>query len=251
MTLRVASEGFVTLATVRADDRCSCITDTEPDDAELQTIIDSVSDDIAVVTGLRIAGRQNVIARPCRDFDVASCCPCCGLDSIPLGDERPEVTKVIIDGVEQTADQWWLHWNKTSWMISRLPTGSETTPPHWPTWQERWKADTEDDTLAIYFGQGIHIDSFDIQEAALEAVCDRVAESSKRKDGLDGVTSITLGGATATVDQDRLDRIRTGSLGPATQRLISVVSPHGRTHSEVWAPELTFGWDLNLVIDPA
>lgn len=250
MTLRVASEAFVDIAAVRADENCGCVTPTTPTDAAIQSVIDSASDDIATVTGMRIAGRQSVIARPCRSADWCEC-PCCGLDAIPLGDERPTVTKVIVDGVELTTTQWWLHWNRVSWMIARLPTGTETTPPRWPSWQHRWKADTEADTFAIYFTQGIHVDSHDITAAALEVICDRLTESRKRVESLDGITSVTLGGTTAVVDQDRLGRIAKGELGPMTRRLMGIVSPTGRSHSEVWAPELTHGWDLHLVMNPA
>lgn len=251
MTLRYAHESFLTLSDVRGDLRCGCVTDTYPDDTLLQSIIDSVSDDIAIVSGHRVAGRQSVIARPCYDGADRDCCPCCGLDAIPLGDQRVVVSDIKIDGVSLAANEWWSHWNGTFMMVSRLPTGTETTPSRWPTTQDRWRDDTEDDTFAIYFTQGTDVDTWTIREAALEAVCDRVAQAGKRSEGLQGVTSITLGGATATIDEERLHRIRTGALGPATEHMLSVMAPEGRTNSAVWAPELALGWSLNLSINPS
>lgn len=247
MTLRVASEALVTVARVRAADNCGCVTPTVPSDAELQAIIDSVSDDIAIVTGGVISGRQAVIARPCRTADWCSCV-CCDLDAIPLGDERPEVTEVKIDGTPLDPSAYWVHWNNIQWMIARKPTGTQTSPPHWPSWQKRWRDDTEPDTFSIAFTRGIHIDDWKITAAALEMVCDRVASGGRQTRVMEGISQITVGGTTAVVDDDRLKRIAAGTVGPAMQQLMGIVAPGGRAHSMVWSPEVGFGWDLFLTL---
>lgn len=251
MTLRVASEEFLTVAQVRADQNCGCVTDGSPDDATVLAYIQQASDIIATVSGLGIAGRQHVVARPCRRWCPDECCVCCGLDVIPLGPERVEVTSVNIDGVELDASEYWLHWNRVMWVLARKPAAGETHPRSWPHWQDRWRADTENDTFSIYFTQGIHVDAPIIQSAALEIVCDLASEDAVRAKSLEGVTSMTLGGATAMLEstENRLQRIANGEIGPMMRRLMGVMAPEGRSSSEVWAPELTYGWELNLEID--
>lgn len=251
VTLRVASEAILTIQQVRDDARCACVTADDPADGVLQAIIDQVTDDLATVSGGAINGRRSVVARPCRHEDRCVPCGCCGLDSIPLGDLRPEVTQVKIDGDVIPSDQYWMHWNGISWVLSRKPGPTQVSPPRWPSTQHRWKADTEDGTFSITFTQGIHVDSHAITEAALEAVCDKVTALQRRETTLEGVTSITLGGATAQLDDDQLDRITNGEIGPATRYLLGVVAPDGRRTSEVWAPELLGGWDLNLEVAEA
>ena len=249
MTLFVANEMFVTVDEVRADDTCACVTATTPDSDVLVEYIHAASDMLATVTGMRVAGRQAVIARPTRMCNYGEmCCPCCGLDVIPISDERPNVTQVKIDGATLSSSYWWMHWNRTHWVLARKPLAGEQTPRAWPSSQKRYLDDTEDDTFAIYFTQGIHVDTHIIKQAALEVVCDMLSEDLVRKDGLEGVTDITLGGATASLDEHRLMRIASGEVGPMSRRLMGVMSPTGRSHSEVWAPELTYGWDLNLEI---
>jgi hypothetical protein len=250
MATQIASESFVTVAEVRADDECACVTDATPSDAIIQSYIDAASDLIAITTGMRIAGQQNVIARPCRTWCDYVCCPCCGLDVIPLTDEAVTVTAVKIDGVTLDTSEYWLHHNRTHWVLGRRPAADETYPRSWPTGQHRWALDTEDDTFAIYFTQGVDVDQHLIKTATLEIVCDFAAESRLRDRNLDGVTQMTIGGTTAVIDEDRLERIRMGAMGPMSTRLMGVLAPEGRGTSQVWAPELTYGgWELNLTLD--
>ncbi len=248
--LRVASQSLVTIEQVRAADNCGCVTDDYPTDEVLQRIIDQASDNLSVVTGGALSGRQNVIARPCRTGMECSCV-CCDLDAIPLGDERPVVTAVKINGVNLTPDQWWMHWNGVSWMIALLPTGDQTWPPNWPSWQHRWRPDTADQTFAIYYTQGIDVDSYDFEAAALEVICDMIGQARFSADALNGITSITIGGTTATVDDNWLERIMNGGIGPLTRRLLGLYASGGGSRSMVWSPELDFGWDLGLVMNPA
>lgn len=252
MTLFVASEMMATVDQVRADTTCGCVTDTTPDSDVIVEYIHAASDMIATVTGLRVAGRQAVVARPTRmhcDEWMSECSCGCGLDVIPLSDERPNVTQVKIDGETLSSSYWWMHRNRTHWVLARKPLAGELAPRAWPSNQKRYLDDTEDDTFAIYFTQGIHVDTHIVTAAALEIVCDLIAEDNRKANALEGVSEITVGGTTARLDEDRLMRIANGELGPMTRRLMGVMSPQGRSTSEVWAPELTLGWDLNLEID--
>jgi hypothetical protein len=263
MTLRVASEPFLTEAQVRRSD-CACIGANSPSQDVVEDLIDEASDIIAIVTGQFIAGRQSVIARPCAT-GMVSCdpCPCCELDAIPLGDAdtRPVITEVLVDGEALDEDYFWLHWNRVQWMLARRPNPNlnELRPPHWPTWQKRYLAITEEDTFAIRLTQGIHVDDAHvIQAAALEIVCDLANDDSVRANAIEGAVAVSAGGANVVLDRNqgratddsRLARIANGELGPMCRRMMGIYAPGGRSHNMVWAPELTFGWELNLEIDP-
>lgn len=259
--LRAASQSILTVAQVRAGD-CPCIGANSPDDDTVQTLINKASDMIAIVTGGGISGRQSVIARPCRSADyLCAPCPCCDLDAIPIGDadSRPVITEVLVDGVAIDEAYYWLHWNRVMWMLARRPNAAlnETRPPDWPSWQHRWAAHTDTDTFAIRFTQGIHVDDLVIQDAALEVVCDLANASPVRANAIEGATSVNLGGSNvvrdpnrlSTSDDTRLKRIANGELGPMCRKMMGIFAPGGRSRSMVWAPELTFGWELNLEID--
>ena len=248
MTVRIAN---TPIAEARASS-CDCITADSPSDADLQKMIDQVSDDFAVVTGGALSGRQTVVARPCRmDCDPCPDCRCgCGLDTIPLwGDAVSDIT-IKIDGATLDAAYWWLHWDGISWVVARKPLAGELSPRSWPSWQKRWLDDTETDTFSITYTRGVHLDGVLVRNAAVEALCDYVSNDRLTATALDGITQITIGGTTATVDPDRLDRIRNGQLGPNTRKMMGLLTPDGRSPSMVWAPELLSGWELNLAIAP-
>lgn len=247
MALRAASELILSIAEVRADTQCGCITDSTPVDAVVTTYIETASDVIAIATGMRIAGRQSLVARPCRDACV-DYCACCGLDVIPLGDERPVVTQVKIDGEVLAADYYWMHWNRVQWVLARKPLAGELTPRHWPSTQKRWLDDTEDDTFAIYFTRGADVDGHLIKQAALEIVCDLATEATLRDNVIEGAVSVDIGGVRIELDPDLIERVKSGDLGPMTRRMMGLLAPTGRSYSMVWAPELTGGWEMNLEV---
>lgn len=247
MTRRIANEAFMTEAQARASD-CACIKADYPSSAILEAAIDQASDIIAAVSGMRIAGRQDVIARPER-IDNYDCSPgYAGCDWIPLGDERPTVTRVKIDGAVIPSSLYWLRWDNVSWCIARRPdpTAGQITPPAWPSTQRQWLDDTDEHTFAIYFTQGIHVDDLIIQQAATEVLCQLLTAAKTSANGLEGISQINVGGTTAQVSQDLLDRIANGEMGPMMRQLMGVLNPEGRSPSMVWAPELMQGWNLNL-----
>lgn len=245
MTLRFAHEAFVEIDDVRAAPNCGCVTDSTPTDADLQEMIDAASDAIALVTGMRIAGRRELIARPCRDA-CHTTCRCCQLDAILLGEGDITIGKVKVDGVELDPATYALHPSPIGWNLVKVSTDTNR-PTRWPMSQALWKPDTETDTFAVYFTTGFFVDHYLVQQAALEVVCDFAADSAIIANALDdAVTTATIGNVTITLDDDRLDRIRSGRLGPMTSRMMGILAPGGNQPSTVWAPELVDGWDLNL-----
>jgi hypothetical protein len=246
---RIADASIMTIAQARASS-CDCITADSPTDAILQTMIDQVSDDLAVVSGGALSGRQTVIARPCRtDCNPCPVCSCgCNLDTIPLWGDAVSDVEIKIDGDTLAAEFWWLHWDGIAWVVARKPLTGELGPRSWPSWQKRWLDDTEDDTFSITYTRGVHLDGVLVQNAAVEALCDYVSAERISATALDGIESITIGGATASVSQDRIERIASGQLGPHTRKLMGLLRPDGRSPSMVFAPELLGGWELNLAV---
>lgn len=258
MATHLAAESFVEIADVRATPNCGCITANYPADAVIQELIDTASDMTHIVTGGGISGRQAVVARPCRRLDGCDPCPCCGLDSIPLGTEDPEVTSVKIDGVELDGGEYWLHWNRVQWMLGRRPIGGpDRTYVPWPSWQDRWRYETETNTFAIHFTQGVDVDQHLIRSAVLETICDLAQDDTLKARSLEGAQAVNMGGAQVILDRNiqaasddtRLNRIKNGETGPFMRRLMGIMAPAGRSASMVWAPELLSGWDTWLQLD--
>src|SRR5690606_16402138 len=100
MATQTAAEPFLTVEQVETSDWCAGCLPTGPEgDEQIAKWIDEASDLIATVTAMRVAGQMDVIARPCRTGMLCDCiCYCCHLDSIPLGDQKPTVTQVKING---------------------------------------------------------------------------------------------------------------------------------------------------------
>lgn len=243
MTLRAAAEQFVTLADVRAAPSCSCITDDDPSDADVGLLIDAASDALTVLSGGAVFGRQTATFFPCRVLPDRCGCGCgCGLNAIPLDGHDPVVTEVKIDGVALDAADYNLHSGRDGrWHLVREAT--DLQPNSWPSSQSMWRPDTEDDTFSVTYTYGQHLDWI-TEQAALELVCDFAAENvTKTNQIAPGATSANLGGVTVGFGTgytlaERMERLQAGDLGPAVTRFMSVYAPHGRRHSEVWAPEL-------------
>jgi hypothetical protein len=246
MVLRVAHEQFVTKAAVRAADSCGCVTPSDPPDAELDLIIDAASDAIARVTGMRVAGRRQWLARPCRSEYGQDCCSCCGLDAIPLGDNDPVVDQVKIDGAVVDPATYQLHPTRIGMGLVKVSTDL-TRPTNWPSSQPLWAPDSEDGTFSILYTTGSYVEDLVISDAAIEIVCDLAAGTASTVNALDPrVTQATVGGVTMVLEEDRIERVRSGDFGPMTARMMGLLAPTGTATSAVWAPELAAGWDLHL-----
>lgn len=260
MVLRYAAEQMTSVESVRAAPNCGCITPDNPTADDLNTLIDAVSDTIARLSGMYVRGRQTLIARPCFDgFD--RCCPCCGLDGIPLGDFDPVISAVWINGVQLDESEYTLHSTLIGWRLVRLRTAAQIAnnqrPSNWPSWQDRWRdytSTTDTPTFAVIFTTGTHIDNIFVETAANELVCDLLTEGTAAENALgDGVISADLDGLNVQLSSDRisqlterLDRIAAGQMGPAFTRFMGLMAPHGRNENIAWAPELMGGWHLNL-----
>lgn len=241
----VAYESFISVAQARAGG-CECVNDSI-DDATIQGWIDAASDTIAAATGMRIAGQIAMKARPCR-FSPGQCCTCCGLDAIWLGsDPLVSVDAVRIDG-NVVPDSWWqVHHSLIGPHLVRVgPADQHKPPPCWPSYQKRWLDDGFEDTWSIDFTVGACMDSPIIFDAVMELICDEAAQYAGDKVYLEsGVVTATMGGVTVTVDPDRVMRLATGAIGPATTKMMGLLSPGGRQpFGEVWSPELLGGWNL-------
>lgn len=263
MTLRVAAEQLTTVESVRTSPDCGCITPEHPTDEELDRLIDSVSDTVARLSGMKVRGRFTYIARPCRTRGNCSTgrCVCCDLDAIPLGDQDPVVDRVLINGVELDASEYALHSTIVGWNLVRLRSADDLAanrrPRDWPSWQDRWRdweSTTDTPTFAVIFTAGCHVDDVMIERAVNELVCDLLTEDADIENALpDDVISADLGGVGVRVSSDRisaiterLKRVAAGQLGPAFTRFMGIFAPAGRQAPAAWAPELLGGWDLNL-----
>lgn len=252
MTLHLAFERFMTVDEVNASGACpECI--DEADDTQLGEWLDQASDLIAMLSGMKIYGQADLVARPCR-FGHHCYCDCCHLDSIPFGDPKPIITEVLIDGVTVPDDEYDLHWGLNGWSLVRL--GDGTTPPdRWPSSQRLHLADTEDNTFAVYVTFGVNVDIPMVHAAVLELVCDIASDVSggyNNPNQLEsGIIQATIGNATVQVDFDRLARLKRGEMGPALSKLLAVYAPGERSQqSAVYSPELLDGWNVNLRIPP-
>lgn len=260
MTLRYAAEQMTTLESVRTAPDCGCITPEDPSDDDLNRLIDSVSDTIARLSGMRVRGRVGYLARPCRTGCV-ECCPCCGLDGIPLGDKSPAVSRVLINGVELDTSEYALHSSTTGWNLVRLRSAADLAanrrPRDWPSFQDRWRdweSTTDLPTFAIVYEAGSYVDDVMLERAVNELVCDLLTEQANVDQALPAeAVGANLGGVNITLASDRisaiterLDRVAAGQLGPAFTRFMGIFAPDGRATPVAWSPELLGGWNLNL-----
>lgn len=248
MTLTAAAEQFVTAEQVRDPDinNCACINEDEPSDADLELMIDEASDMIAITTGFVVSGRRQLIARPCRTgYECA--CPCCGRDGINLGDRDPVVDMVKIDGVTLAAGNYMLHNTRVGKMLVRLdPLEANVHPRNWPSTQQWWLADTDQHTFSVTFTEGLATDRILIRDAMMEIICDMVTAATKRKNVIPGATAATMGNVSVTLDENRIQRILNGELGPATTKMMGILAPNARQPVAVWSPEIEGDWELNL-----
>ena len=219
------------------------MTDSDPDDATVDELIDQASDALTILSGGKVAGRTTVTFFPSRVlYRLFLCCCGCGLDAIPLSDKDPVVTEVKIDGDALATSAYNLHSSLDGrWNLVR--EADDLQPNSWPSCQSMWRPDTADDTFSVTYTYGEHIEWM-IEQAALELVCDFAAEGAIQTNQIaQGATSANLGGVNVSFGDgftlaERLERLQAGDLGPAVSRFMSVYAPGGRTHSEVWAPEL-------------
>lgn len=244
MTLYAAGEQFTSVAAVRATANCGCVTQATPSDEDLEELIDQASDVLTRLSMGRFYGRQTVTVYPCRDGCWDSC-PCCGLDVIPLWDPDPVVNWVRIDGAALDSNTYSLHQSRDGYGLVKV--GGTTRPTQWPSWQNLWQLGVGDNTFAINFTYGPHVD-WVVEKAAIELVCWFSSQDQIKKNQLQqGTVSANYNNTTVTLEE-RLASARgvdkTSSVGLAMDQFFTTYGSGPR--SAVWAPELTRGWTLHV-----
>lgn len=247
MALTVAAEQWTSLAAVRAAGQCGCITDTTPDDAALDLLIDQASDVLSLATSGKVTGRREVSVRPCRSCYCGSC-ECCELDGVPLWGPNPVIDEVKVDGDVLDPAGYGVMQRREGWYLVKVAT-SATRPTSWPASQDLWRPDTEDRTFSITYTYGVPIDWLG-QQAAIETVCDFASIDKAKTNALPrGTVSANMGGVQLSL-QDRILAFNNGrdanTLGPMTAQFLSAYAPDGRARAEVWAPELEAGWTFTV-----
>lgn len=244
MALRIAAEKMTTLEAVQ-NSGCACIADL--DDAEVDELIEVASDAIAIATAGIVAGRRTADVLPYVDLDaflLGDSWPC-NSPGIPLPGVDPVVVSVTIDGVALASNLYTVRTTSAASELHRISVDGNPPPP-WPTSQQLWRNGVGDHTFVVRYTYGIHVDWM-IQEAAIEMVCDlAVPTLDKKKSTMrPGVTSVSQGGVTVQVD-NMVSRVRAGEVGPATSRMVGYYAPFGRAATNVWSPELSGGWTLQI-----
>jgi hypothetical protein len=251
MTTQLAADGFMTVDEIRDSGACPECLDSASDE-QILAWDEEASDLVAIVTGMKVAGRFSLVARPCREGGRCRC-DCCHLDSIPLGDLKPTIDEVLIDGEVIPAEEYDVHWGLNGWSLVRVGDGV-SAPPGWPSYQKRYLADTEVDTFAVYFTVGVNTDQTLITAAILELVCESATHALGGYQNVNvlesGVIQAQVGNSTVVVDRERLQRLQAGEMGAAMSKLVGVYAPTGRSYSAVYAPELQECWNLNLRVPP-
>ena len=246
MALQLAAQPFMTVEDFLAEASCAeCFVGDEAEE-EVEALIEQASDIIANLTGMRVAGQFSVVARPCREGLLCDClCTCCRLDAVPLGDSKPTIEAVFVDGVELDPDEYDLHWGLNGWNLVRTSVDGVTRPQNWPSHQARWKNEQQTGTFAIHMTIGVPVDQKLITDAVIEIVCMLWGSGTENANTLPaGVVQAQLGGTTVAVDPDAdVDERLAG--GAALARLMAVWAPTGRETVAAYAPELT-DWDLGL-----
>lgn len=246
MTLRAAATQFTSIAAVRNDNDCGCVTASTPTDAELTQMIDMASDELCRLSQGRVFGRAEVTVRPdrCGCWEV---CSCCGLDKVPLWGPDPEIESVKIDGLTLDSNTYAIHEGRDGFGLVRVAT--QFQPDVWPSWQSLWAPDSADNTFSITYTYGVHID-FIIERAAIELTCYYANMQQRGKNALQkGAIALNYNNTTVSLEERRLG-IRGASGGDSVsigQAMSEFLSIWGQPRSTVWAPELDQGWKMHVI----
>lgn len=241
--LRAAAEQFTSADAVR-ESGCSCITEADPSDEVLDELIDQASDELCRLSMGRVYGRSVVTIRPCRDNCYADCGCGCGLDGVPLWGPDPVVTEVNINGEELDAAFYEIHERRGGYFLVRVSTDG-VRPPSWPSWQQMWRPITQDNTFAITYEYGVHVDRT-IEQATIELVCYYVGQMQNKRNQLPkGTVSASYNNVSLSLRERQLDPDGNGADGVAVgEKMSEFVAFWGGPRSSFWSPELDNGWSL-------
>lgn len=246
MTLRAAAEQFTSAEAVRAAQNCGCVNSEEPDEEILETLIDQASDVLTRLSRGRVVGRRTVTVRPCRN-GCWDCCPCCGLDVVPLWGPDPVVSEVKINGVALASSEYAVHQSRVGFGLVKTGT-TVTRPTQWPSWQTPWLPDTEDRTFSIAYEYGEHVD-WVVEKAAIELVCYFAQQDQLKTNQLQKGTVSANYNSTQVSLEERLASARgadrDSAVGAAMEQFFTVYGQH--PVSTAWSPELEMGWTFHVI----
>lgn len=227
MTLRLANERFATIAEL-LDWGCDCIDLTTPDDDDLLgEALDSASDELAKLSGMRFVGRKVVSGYrpklPC------SCGPAC----ISLVSPVVSIQEVKVDGVVLSSSEWRLEGN----LLHRV--GTNYSRRSWGRQNLNAPA-TAENTVSVSYTWGHEITDLE-KFACIELACDLIrAWTVSGGRTLMGVSTISGGGVSITRDEDE-DQIREGGGAlPLVSRFLARWNPREDSmFPAVFSPEMS------------
>jgi len=234
MTLHVACESFID----PGDVTCDC---GDLSEEELQELIDSASDILAIITGGKVSGRCEHVVRPCG----GSCgcsrllgCGCVPLSAITLLGPDITIDEVLIDGVE-FLDYAIVDGN----LLIRTDGGA------WPGSQDITLSSTEPGTFEITYTSGMLPKL--AQDAATEIVCSFIQSTpTDTRKPHPNTRGMSISGVQITLEQMASEIKRRAFMMPYVIRLLTVYAPDGPTPAVVYSPELEDGWKLHTITHP-
>lgn len=243
MPLRAAAEAFTTADAVR-ESGCSCITEVDPSDDVLEDLIDQASDELTRLSMGRVYGRREVTVRYCRDACYISCACGCGLDGLPLWGPDPVVSAVRIDDETLATSAYTIHEHRGGYFLVRTSSDG-IRPPSWPSWQEMWRPLGQDNTFAVTYEYGVHVDRT-IEQAAIELVCYYVSQLQKKRNQLPkGTVSASYNNVSLSLRERQLDPDGKGADGVAVgEKMSEFAAFWAGPRSTFWSPELDNGWSM-------
>lgn len=235
-----AAEAFTSVEAV-VENECSCI-DNDTDEDLIEAWIDRASDELTRLSMGRVYGRRTVTVRPCREVACSPCACGCRLDSVRLWGPDPVVSSVTIDGDTLDHNLYAVHQRYDGYFLVRTPTGN--SPLSWPSNQKLWLAATEDDTFAITFTYGVHIDAT-IEAAAIEMVCYYAGLVTAKRNTLPkGTVSANYNNTSLSLRESTLNPDGSGADGQAVGAATGAFAAFwGGPRNEFWSPELD-EWSL-------
>ena len=234
--LQVACESFIEVDDVT----CEC---GDLSEEEIQELIDSASDVLAIITGGKVSGRCTNIVRPCGGSPCGcsrlSSCGCVPMSAITLAGPDTEIEEILIDG-----DPF------TDYAIVDGNLLIRTDGAAWPGSQDITLSSDQVGTFEITYLSGILPKL--AQDAASEIVCSFIKTSpSDTRKAHPNTRGMSIAGVQITLEQMASEIKRRAFMMPYVIRLLTVYAPDGPTPAVVYSPELEDGWKLHRVSYPS
>jgi len=239
-------------------DSCDCTLTAD----QVGAYLDEASDVLYWLSGGRYMGGCSATVRPVRrcscgcfgwrgspwsmtGFGPSLCgwCMSCGeVDMIQLRTPVLAITEVKVDGVSLSPVDYAL---TPQGKIYRTATG--TRPPRWPSQQDLWKPDTEENTFSIsfHFGQASPHPAW-VVNACVELACEMAAQRNNGRTKLpQGTTSVTMQNVSVGI-QTKAEAIKEAKTYlPAVAQFIGVTNP-AQAQSWIYSPDGGGAWTFPL-----